>query len=122
MNINRHIAYAAVTVATLLVPFSQALAGAAPNSNQDVHKGRLFELSRGDVLTLAHRSSPTGYRVCVSDLPSVVPLDVLVDGKTIHVEDGQCKDVSGDRIVVEPSALLPEDVSLNVRFEMIPKK
>jgi hypothetical protein len=86
-----------------------------------VRVGHSFELGNGDSMLLASHRKPVTYRVCIEDVPGVVPLKLMVDGEAIEVKDGTCTDVVGKHISVKPSERLPGGGMLVGRFELVKK-
>lgn len=81
-----------------------------------------FEVSNGDRFVLMHKRTPTEGRICVKDVPGVIPLKVTVDGESQSIVDGRCSNVIGKHIEVAPGAKLAssDDVLLG-RFERVKK-
>lgn len=76
-----------------------------------------FELGNGDKVLVHAGHKPASYRVCVKDVPGVVPLKVIVDGKDSVVGDGTCENVTGKHIDVTPAVIMKGDEVLIGRFE-----
>jgi hypothetical protein len=93
----------------------------APFNEQIIKTGRSFEIGNGESLLLAHRRKPATYRICVEEVPGVVPLKVNVDGKNMEVMDGTCADVVGAHIRLKLSEKLPHDDVLVGRYEWVKK-
>jgi hypothetical protein len=80
-----------------------------------------FEIGNGDQFTLHYGRHPVTYRVCVKELPGIVPLKVTVDGKTEEVLDGTCENVIGSHIAVGPAKMLKTDEILIGKYEFVKK-
>jgi hypothetical protein len=114
--------FVACLSAATLVPVAHATsASPAPLNEEIVRMGHSFELGNGDSMLLAAHRKPITYRVCIEDVPGVVPLKLMVDGEAIEVQDGTCTDVVGKHISVKPSERLPGGEMLVGRFELVKK-
>lgn len=121
MNHVRKIALPAIAAASLFLLANSTAAGAASFNEEVVRMGHGFELAHGESVMLAHHRKPVAYRVCIEDVPGIVPLEVAVDGRTMEVLDGTCTDVVGARISVRPSTKLPRDKVMVGHFEWVKK-
>lgn len=110
-----------IAAAALFSVAHAATTNPVPFNEEIVRMGHSFELGNGESLLLAYRRKPVTYRVCVADVPGVVPLKVIVDGKDTEVMDGTCADVVGSHITVKPSEKLPHDSVMVGRFEWVKK-
>ena len=123
MNHVRKIALSSAVFATasLLSVAHAATSSATPFKEEVVRMGHGFELGNGESVTLAHHHKPVTYRVCVEDVPGVVPLKLDVDGKKMEVVDGTCADVVGAHIAIKPAVDLPHDRVMVGHFERVKK-
>jgi hypothetical protein len=108
-----------IAAASLILLAHASVASAAAFNEQVVKRGHGFELAKGESLTLANLRKPEPYRVCIEEVPGIVPLEVTVDNTKIEVLDGTCTDVVGAHISVRPSPKLPRDEVMVGRIERV---
>jgi len=91
----------------------------APGNGDVVQLGHRFELGDGESMQLTHHRTPSAYRICVKDLPGIMPLKVDVDGKKMEVMDGTCTDAVGANIRIMPSEDVAHERTIEGRFERV---
>ena len=123
MNTVRKIAFPAVIAGASLFLFanSASAANATPFNEEVVKMGHGFELTRGESVMLAYHHKPETYRICIEEVPGIVPLELTVDGKKMEVVDGTCTDVVGAHISMRPSPKLRRGMEMVGHFEQVKK-
>ena len=108
-----------IAAASLVFLAHATVANAAAFNEQVVKMGHGFELAKDESLTLANLRKPEPYRVCIEEVPGIVPLEVMVDNTKMEVLDGTCADVVGAHISIRPSPKLPRDEVMVGRVERV---
>ena len=78
-----------------------------------------FEIEPGQTKTLAHGKHDRAYRICVRSTNHSVPLKVLYDGQESMVFPGDCTDVEGMHVQIQPGEKLNPGMALFGQYERV---